>query len=240
VLWYDVAWPLDAKGWESEKMNKMVFGLQPDIIVNNRNQLPGDFSTPEQEIRAEKSGRAWETCMTMNDSWGFQKADDNWKTPKTIVRNLSSCAQDGGNYLLNIGPRGDGSIPEESVRILTEVGEWMRKYGSTIYETERCRVTNSVMANFTRKGNTLYVHVYNWPGSTVAVGGLRTKVKSARLFATGQPVKVEQETFRVQFAGLPEVAPDKLATVIEVECEGEPIQDNEWVRRERPRRAVGI
>ena len=240
VLWYDVAWPLDAKGWESEKMNKMVFGLQPDIIVNNRNQLPGDFSTPEQEIRAEKSGRAWETCMTMNDSWGFQKADDNWKTPKTIVRNLSSCAQDGGNYLLNIGPRGDGSIPEESVRILTEVGEWMRKYGPTIYETERCRVTNSVMANFTRKGNTLYVHVYNWPGSTVAVGGLRTKVKSARLFATGQPVKVEQETFRVQFSGLPEVEPDKLATVIEVECEGEPIQDNEWVRRERPRRAVGI
>ena len=240
VLRYDVSWPLDAKGWESEKMNKMVFGLQPDIIVNNRNQLPGDFSTPEQEIRAEKSGRAWETCMTMNDSWGYQKADDNWKTPKTIVRNLSSCSQDGGNYLLNIGPRGDGSIPEESVRILTEVGEWMRKYGSTIYETERCRVTNSVMANFTRKGNTLYVHVYNWPGSTVAVGGLRTKVKSARLFATGQPAKVEQETFRVQFSGLPEVEPDKLATVIEVECEGEPIQDNEWVRRERPRRAVGI
>jgi alpha-L-fucosidase len=240
VLWYDVAWPLDAKGWESEKMNKMVFSLQPDIIVNNRNLLPGDFSTPEQEIRAERMGRAWETCMTMNDSWGYQKADDNWKSPKTIVRNLSTCAQGGGNYLLNIGPKGDGSIPDQSVRILTAVGKWMEKHGATIYETERCRVTESVMANFTRKGNTLYIHVYNWPGSVVAVGGLRTKVKSARLFATGEKVNFAQETFRVRFTGLPEKAPDELASVIEAECESEPVQDTEWVRRERPRRAVGI
>jgi alpha-L-fucosidase len=240
VLWYDVAWPLDAKGWESEKMNKMVFSLQPDIIVNNRNLLPGDFSTPEQEIRAEKTGRAWETCMTMNDSWGYQKADDNWKSPKTIVRNLSTCAQGGGNYLLNIGPKGDGSIPEESVRILTAVGKWVEKYGATIYETERCRVTDSVMANFTRKGNTLYIHVYNWPGSTVAVGGLRTRVKSARLFGTGEKVSFAQEPFRVRFTGLPEKAPEELVSVLEVECESEPIQDTEWVRRERPRRSVGI
>jgi alpha-L-fucosidase len=240
VLWYDVDWPLDAKGWESEKMNKMVFGLQPDIIVNNRNGLPGDFSTPEQEIRAEKQGRAWESCMTMNDSWGYQRADDNWKGPKTIVRNLIECAQGGGNYLLNIGPRGDGSIPEESVRSLTAVGKWMEKHSPTIYETQRSKVTSSVMAGFTRKGNTLYVHVYFWPGSTVAVGGLKTKVKSARLFTTGQKVEFKQEEFRVQFTGLPERAPDPLATVIEVECDGEPVQDTEWVRRQRPRRGVNL
>src|SRR5580693_5852152 len=95
VLWYDVAWPLDAKGWESEKMNDMVFKLQPDIIVNNRNQLDGDFATPEQRIQAEK--RAWETCMTMNGSWGYQRADDDWKSPKTVVRNLITCARDSGN-----------------------------------------------------------------------------------------------------------------------------------------------
>src|SRR5437588_7443283 len=105
VLWYDVSWPLDAAGWESERMNKMVFELQPDIIVNNRNKLPGDFSTPEQQIRAEEGGRAWESCMTMNDSWGFQKADDDWKTPKQVMRNLISCSRDTGNYLLNIGPK---------------------------------------------------------------------------------------------------------------------------------------
>ena len=114
-------------------MNKMVFELQPDIIVNNRNGLPGDFTTPEQHIEAAKAGRAWETCMTMNESWGYQKADKDWKSPETIVRNLITCARDTGNYLLNIGPKPDGSVPEESVRILTEVGEWMDKNGPTIY-----------------------------------------------------------------------------------------------------------
>ena len=240
ILWYDVDWPLDAKGWESEKMNGMVFKLQPDIIVNNRNGLPGDFSTPEQEIRATKTGRAWESCMTMNDSWGYQRADDNWKSAKTLVRNVVECAQGGGNYLLNIGPKGDGSIPVESVQRLTEVGRWMDKHGTTIYETERSQVDNSVMAGFTRKGNTLYVQVYNWPGSTVAVGGLRTKVSSAKLFTTGRKVDVKQEDLRVQFTGLPEKAPEEPVTTIEVESDGEPAQDTESVRKERPRRGVGI
>src|SRR5690242_4199983 len=86
ILWYDVSWPLDVKGWESEKMNQMVFQLQPEIVVNNRNKLDGDFTTPEQTITA--SERAWESCMTMNGSWGYQKSDDNWKPPRTVIRNL--------------------------------------------------------------------------------------------------------------------------------------------------------
>ncbi len=238
VLWYDVDWPLTAEQWESEKMNKMVFSLQPDIIVNNRNGLPGDFATPEQEIRASKSGRAWETCMTMNDSWGYQRADDAWKSPKTIVRNLAECAGGGGNYLLNIGPTGEGAIPEPSVRALTEVGRWMDKHSPAIYETQRVQGDWAPMADFTRKGNTLYIHVHFWPGSTVAIGGLKTKVNSARLLATGQAVTVKQEEFRVQFTGMPERAPDPLATVIEAECEGEPVIDTTWVRKERPRDGV--
>jgi alpha-L-fucosidase len=240
VLWYDVAWPLDAAGWQSDKMNRMVFGLQPDIIVNNRNLLPGDFSTPEQEIEAAAEGRAWESCMTMNDSWGYQRADDDWKSPKTIVRNLVECAQGGGNYLLNIGPTGDGSVPSESIATLEAVGRWMDDNAPTIYESERSKVTTSEMAGFTRKGNTLYVHVYFWPGNTVAIGGLRTKVLSARIYATKQPVEFKQEEFRVQFTGLPDHPPDPLATVIEVECDGEPVQDTRWVRENRPRRGVGI
>src|SRR6204780_392180 len=158
VLWYDVSWPLDAAGWESERMNQMVFQLQPDIIVNNRNNLPGDFSTPEQTIKAEAGGRAWESCMTLNDSWGYQRADDNWKSPRTVIRNLITCARDGGNYLLNIGPEPDGSIPPQSVRTLSEVGEWMKTGGATIYESDPCHVSRSAYANFTRKGNTLYMH----------------------------------------------------------------------------------
>lgn len=240
VLWYDVDWPLNADQWESERMNKMVFGLQPDIIVNNRNGLPGDFSTPEQEIVAEKGTRAWESCMTLNDSWGYQRADDNWKSPKMVIRNLVSCSREGGNYLLNIGPKPDGSIPEDSVRVLTEVGQWMTRNGESIHTTDRCQVHASEFAGFTRRGNTLYMHVHFWPGGTIALGGLITKVTSARLLASGQSVKFEQERFRVRFTGLPADAPDHPVTTIAIECESEPRQDTGLVRRERPRISVGI
>lgn len=235
ILWYDVAWPLDASGWESEKMNEMVFKLQPDIIVNNRNKIPGDFSTPEQRIQAEAAGRAWEACMTMNGSWGYHRADDDWKTPKTIVRNLATCARGGGNYLLNIGPTGDGSIPLESVRILGAVGKWMERNGPTIYDTDRCQAGSSLFSGFTRKGNTLYMHVHFWPGETVSLGGLQNKVLSAKLYASGKPLKFTQEDWRVKFTGLPQNAPDDPVTVIAIECDGEPRQDMDRVRKERKR-----
>lgn len=235
VLWYDVAWPLDAEGWESERMNKMIFELQPDIIVNNRNKLDGDFATPEQRIVAETNGRAWESCMTLNDSWGFQRADDNWKTAKTVIRNLITCSRDGGNYLLNIGPKPDGSIPPESVKILTEVGDWMKTSGNTIYASDLCQPRRSNYATFTRKGNTLYMHVHFWPGQYVAIGGLKNKVLSAKILKTGQAVQFTQNEFHVKFTGLPMDAPDHPVTTIAVECDSEPQQDNIWVRKTMPR-----
>jgi len=240
ILWYDVSWPLDAAGWESEKMNQMVFSLQPDIIVNNRNRLAGDFSTPEQTVKGEEGGRAWESCMTLNDSWGFQRADDNWKTPRTVIRNLITCARDGGNYLLNIGPEPDGSIPPESVRILTEAGDWMKTGGQAIYGAERCQVARSTYANFTRKGNTLYMHVYFWPGSDVSISGLKQKVLSAKVLKTGQAAKVSQDGFRTLITGLPEKAPDMPVTTIVLECDGPPVQDTDYVRINKPRAGVGI
>src|SRR2546422_211276 len=100
---------LGSKGHMIIQCGETVFELQPDIIVNNRNLLPGDFSTPEQEIVPAKGEHDWETCMTMNESWGYQAADDNWKTPKTSLRNLITCARDGGNFLYNLGPRADAS-----------------------------------------------------------------------------------------------------------------------------------
>ena len=236
ILWYDVSWPLDAKGWESEKMNEMVFKLQPDIIVNNRNALDGDFFTPEQEIQPAEVGRAWETYMTLNDSFGYHKADDNWKSPKTIVRQLVNCARGGGNYLLNIGPMPDGSVPPESVEILTRVGNWLEHNGQSIYGTERTPFEWSAFLDLTRKGNTLYIHVYFWPGETVSIGGLVAQVKSARLLASGKAIDFEQDHFRLSFPGLPASPPDQLVTVIAAECDSPPGQRaEEIVRKGRPR-----
>ncbi|MBV8052126.1 MAG: alpha-L-fucosidase, partial [Acidobacteriaceae bacterium] len=215
ILWYDVNWPLTPEGWESVEMNQIVRKLQPDILINNRSGVPEDFQTPEQHLQAYDV--PWETCMTMNDSWGFQRADDNWKSPKTVVRNLVTCARDEGNYLLNIGPKGDGSIPDPSIQILTDVGRWMNTHNQLIHHADRCQVKRSEFALFTRQGNTLFIHTYFWPGETLAVGGLQQKVLSAKLHATGQPVRFEQEEFRVRFLGLPTFAPDPLATVIQLE-----------------------
>ena len=238
ILWYDVNWPLKPEGWEAAQMNAMVRKLQPGIIINNRTGLAEDFATPEQRIEA--ADRPWEACMTMNGSWGYQRADDDWKSSKTVVRNLITCARDGGNYLLNIGPRPDGSIPEESVRILTAVGKWMEKNGDTIYTAEPCQVKRSTYALFTRKGNTLYMHVHFWPGDYVAISGLKAQVKSARLHASGKAVKFDQDRFRTRFTGLPAAAPDDPVTTIAIECDSEPVQDTMMVRKERPRRGVGV
>ena len=254
VLWYDVDWPLTAEQWESDRMNQMVFELQPEIIVNNRNGLPGDFSTPEQHIQAAEAGRAWETCMTLNDSWGFNRGDDSWKTPKTIVDNLATCARGGGNYLLNIGPEPDGSVPPATVEVLETVGRWLDTNGKAIYETDRGNLRATANTNFTRRGNTLYVLERFWPGETpaaqwlkffqpgvvIAVGGAQMKVKSARLLKSGQSVQFTQDDLSLRFTGLPVQAPDSPVTVLEVECDAEPVIDHNEIRPLWPRYQVGI
>ncbi|MFA6134032.1 MAG: alpha-L-fucosidase [Phycisphaerae bacterium] len=225
ILWYDVPMPLrEPELWESARMNAMVRRLQPDIIINNRSRLPEDFGTPEQKIVAEPGGRAWESCMTMNDSWGYHAADDAWKTPKQIIRNLITCARNGGNYLLNIGPRSDGSIPEESVHILKAVGKWMAVSGKAIYGADRCAVRHSQFAGFSTQGKKLYVHCYFWPGQTWSVGGLKSKVKSARILASGQKLKFEQTPLRFTIFGAPARAPQDPVTTIVLDCAGKPVQ----------------
>jgi alpha-L-fucosidase len=254
ILWYDDASPLNRQSLESERMNEMVFELQPDIVVNNRNGLQGDFSTPEQRIEAPPAGHAWETCMTLNNSWGFNRGDDAWKTPETVIDNLATCARGGGNYLLNIGPMPDGSVPPASIKILEAVGKWLDTNGKAIYGTDRGKLGVVINANFTRRGNTLYIHQHFWPGHTpaaewlsffqpqavFAIGGLKPKALSARLLKTGQKVEFTQDEFSFRLIGLPLAPPDQLATVIEVECDGEPTIDHEVLRPLWPRYKVGI
>lgn len=224
ILWYDVAWPLEAEGWQSFEMNTMVRRLQPDILINNRSKLPEDFGTPEQHIRPEPEGRAWEACMTMNDSWGYTPIDRHYKDGWETVGMLIQCAAGGGNLLLNIGPAPDGSIPSESVRVLREVGHWMAINGEAIYGSERIEAEWMPIGQFTARGSTMYLHVRNWPGPTVVVGGLVNKVKSARLLATGESVRFEQSENRLLLHDLPIEPPDPFASVIALEVEGKPLQ----------------
>jgi len=240
IMWYDVPWPLSAKGWESPKMNRMVRRLQPDIIINNRSKLPEDFSTPEQHITPEPpaAGRGWESCMTMNGSWGYNRGDDDWKSPKRVCINLATCAHGGGNYLLNIGPKGDGSIPDESARVLTAVGGWLKRNRRAIFTPDRCDVSRSAVANFTRRKKALYVHVRAWCGKELAVGGLRTKVRSARFLVGPKRIPFEQDRFRVKLTHLPNRAPDDPVTVIVLECASVPKQDQLAVRTGKKRGTV--
>ena len=253
ILWYDVNWPLTPAEWRAEAMNRMVFDLQPDIIVNNRNGLDGDFSTPEHKITA--SERAWESCETMNLGWGYQRADDEWKSVRRLVNDLTLCVQQGGNYLLNIGPEADGTVPAPSAATLHRIGAWLETNGAAIYPADgRAAGAFGNYTNFTKAGNKLYVHVYFWPSGSpaakllpslgpetvVAVGGVRAKVLSARLLKTGQPVSFTQEDIALRLTGLPEAPPDDPVTVIELTCEGIPYVRHHLIRPEWPRYGVGV
>jgi alpha-L-fucosidase len=190
--------------------------------------------------------------MTLNDSWGFNRFDDGWKSPKIVINNLVTCARGGGNYLLNIGPMPDGSVPPETVEILENVGRWMDTNGKAIYGTERGQLGPNAGGNFTRKGNTLYIHQRYWPGHTpatewlefyqpeavIALGGLKAKVLSARILKTGQKVSFTQDELTLRLTGLPLQAPDQPVSVIEVECDGVPVIDHGTIRPLWPRLKV--
>ncbi len=224
ILWYDVSWPLDVEGWESAKLNAMVRSLQPDIIINDRSQLPEDFGTPEQHITPEKGGRAWEACMTFNTSWGYTPIDTDWKGAKQVVDMLRQVAAGGGNLLLNIGPTPEGDVPHPCTGALAETGNWLNKYGEAIYDaTDPVQQEWFITGAFTRKGNTLYFHCSRWPGSQLGIGGLVCTIKKARLVG-GREVPFTQVRDRLVISGLPQIAPDPLATVIALEFEGEPRQ----------------
>jgi len=241
ILWYDGGMPLDAEGWEAERMNKMVFELQPDIVVNGRNRAMGDFSTPEQSIIASHNGRAWESCMTLNESWGYDPADDEWKSPRTHLRNLITCARDQGNFLINVGPKADGSFPEPAVKILSEVGGWLNRNGESIFNTDLCQPWRPSYAMFTRRGNTLYMHVHFWPGRDVSLSGLLVKVRSVRMLSSKAELPFTQDEWRVHITGLPVDPPDHPVTTIVLECDGEPRMNlDHELRLAKPRGGVNM
>jgi alpha-L-fucosidase len=232
ILWYDVPWPLDSpEAWESAKMNSMVRELQPKIIINNRSQLAEDFGTPEEHIRAEDAGRAWEACMTFNGSWGYMPyaPAEDWHTSRQVLQMLRQVTSGGGNLLLNIGPAPDGSVPPEATQRLLPVGKWLKKYGEAVYgqmdRADGC-FEFGTLGHWTRRGKTGYFWCSRWPGSEITIGGLRTEVRKIELLGNGAAVDFEQSRKRLKMRGLPRQNPDRLAQicVLKVEFDDVPEQ----------------
>jgi len=237
VLWFDGEW----QDWWAEEdgidLYQFARGLKPDIIINNRvgkgrkgmegmnktdREYSGDFGTPEQQIPANGLPCVdWESCMTMNTTWGYKFYDDKWKTSETIIRNLIDIASKGGNYLLNVGPTAEGLIPQPSVERLAEVGNWMKANGESIYGTTASPFSTQLsFGRATSRQGKIYLHVFDYP----ADGNLRVPssgktVKKAYLLVNRKTaLKFHQNTDGV-IVQVPKNAPDKIATVVVLETQ---------------------
>ena len=230
ILWYDVALPMENwEGWNSVERNQYMRALQPDIIINNRSRLDEDFGTPEEHINPE-AGRDWEACMTFNGmSWGYmdsaQVAPYSYN-PQQIIKMLATCANGGGNLLLNIGPTPDGSVPVEAVEPLTTVGRWLEKNGEAVYGKMKTGTGWGIGSGVcwkSMKENDLYLWNVVWPSEgEMYVGGYAGKLKSATVLATGESLSFSQENYRIRLFDMPKDPPDKITgtSVIKLAFDG--------------------
>ncbi len=236
VLWWDT--PLNMTKERGAKLAAVVDKLRPGLIMNNRGGggIRGDTETPEQHIPPQGyPGKDWETCMTMNGTWGYKSYDNNWKTPETLIRNLCDIASKGGNYLLNVGPTGEGEIPRPSVERLAEVGKWLRVNGEAIYgsgptpfgaeagsfsDTKKDKNGKPVFVETwewraTTKPGRIYLHIFKWPADAkFKLTGVPGKVARAYLLADPDKSLDVQQNGADATITLPEKAPDAIASVV--------------------------
>ncbi len=233
ILWYDVSWPLSSpRLWESARMNAMVRRIQPEIIINNRSQLPEDFGTPEEHIAAADAGRAWEACMTFNGSWGYfpTAPESDWHSTREVLGMLREVTGGSGNLLLNIGPASDGSVPRTARARLAPVGRWLRRHGEAVYgKVDRVYDQLEGWLNhgsWTLKGPTAYYWTGRWVGSTMVIGGLATTVRRITILGSGRNVEFEQTPQQLVIRGLPKRNPDAVAryAVLKLEFDRRPRQ----------------
>ncbi len=246
VLWWDYS-AQDFQGeeaWRATALMQLVRAKQPAIVMNNRlyrtpeagwktmradgfaPQLDprfGDFVTPEQHIPATgMPGVDWETCMTLNTTWGYSDHDHAWKSDETLIRNLIDIASKGGNYLLNIGPRGDGSMPAETIASFKAIGAWMKTNSASIYGTTASPFAKLDWGRCTRRGQMLYLHVFQWPTDGNLLVPLKNTAARGSLLARPEQALYTVATPAGLLIQVPAQAPDAIATVIALDLDGEP------------------
>ncbi|WP_321299395.1 alpha-L-fucosidase [Marinifilum fragile] len=247
IMWFDYSFG-EYKGekWKSRELIEMVRKHQPDIILNNRlvgdggssifdAEYPlGDFNTPEQQIPEapikDQYGNLvpWETCLTLNNSWGYKATDSDWKSPQLVIHTLVNCVSKGGNLLLNVGPNAKGVIPEPSVKILQEVGKWMSKNGESIYACGIPELPKTDWGRYTQNGNKLYAHwMYPHLGG-INIKGYAEKTKQVILLHDGSEAHTftswwgnqNKDNFFINVNAYPHFAyqlPDDIDTVFRLE-----------------------
>ena len=218
-LFYDGCPPPDK--WGCAEINARIRSLQPDILISDRCLMDEDVKSAEQ-YTLDDPGKLWESCMTINKSWGYNSGDPYWKSPREIIHTLITCVHNGGNFLLNVGPRGDGTIQEEAVEVLRIAGQWVKRNGAFIYGTEPHPFNYADQQLSTSMGNTAYISLPFYHGPETTVAGIGNRVKSVRVLSTRQAVAYSQEGNRVFMKGLPEDPPDPLCTVLAMELDGKP------------------
>jgi len=242
VLWFDTPEIISTK--QSIELLRLIHSIQPKCIVNQRiGNRYGDYRVEEQNIPVERITDPWETCMTLNRHWGYYLGDENWKSLETVVRNLIDIVSKDGNFLLNVGPTGEGVIPAGSVERLRETGKWLALNGEAIYGASGSPIGRPDWGRVTQNTtkNTIYLHVFDWPtDGKLSVNGLDTEnIASAKLLTTNQPLNVSAGSRGVTLITLPTKAPDNISSTIiltmkslaDINCAPKPPNEG-WTRWE--------
>jgi alpha-L-fucosidase len=172
IVWFDGGWERRRAMWRPVELEAMMRALQPELLINDRLPSVGDYVTPEQFVPPTPPDGKWETCMTMNESWSWNPDDHDFKSPRSLVHTLCEVVGRGGNLLLNVSPRGDGTLPPEQVERLEHIGRWIGRYRESVIGVEAGLASWQHYGPSTRRGNRTYVHLLSRPYDTVTVRGV--------------------------------------------------------------------